>query len=101
MLIHLRDQLLALERIANLMHRRPLISAEEYDPLASLLPFPVSRYLRRPRQRGRLLAAVAAGTWRRMMWTAGFDRVEQKGTFGMKVKDEFTVPHVVIHGFKG
>src|SRR4051812_31942938 len=44
-LIHLRDQLLALERMAGLT--KPggmLISAEEYDRLASLVPFPVSRY---------------------------------------------------------
>ena len=39
-------------------------------------------------------------TWRRMVWSAGFDRVEQKGTFDMNVKDEFTVPHVVLHGLR-
>src|SRR4051794_13213274 len=97
-LIHLRDQLLALERIANLCTGQ-LILAEEYDKLASLLPFSASRYMAdsgpavvfwRPSRR----------TWRRMLWSAGFDRVEQKGTFDMKVKDEFTVPHVVLHGFK-
>jgi hypothetical protein len=39
-------------------------------------------------------------TWRKLVWSAGFERVEQKGTFDMKVKNEFTVPHVVLHGFK-
>jgi hypothetical protein len=32
------------------------------------------------------------------VWSAGFDRVEQLGTFDMKVKDEFTVPHVCCTG---
>ena len=43
-LIHLRDQLLALERMANLCTGQ-LILAEEYDKLASLLPFSASRYM--------------------------------------------------------
>ena len=42
----------------------------------------------------------ARRTWRKMLWSAGFDRVEQLGTFDMKVKDEFTVPHVVLHAIK-
>src|SRR3954451_24031704 len=43
-LIHLRDQLLALERMANLCSGQ-LILAEEYDKLASLRPFSASRYM--------------------------------------------------------
>src|SRR4051812_47716207 len=41
-LIHLRDQMLALERIANLC-RGTFISAEEYDRVGGLMPFPMSR----------------------------------------------------------
>ena len=97
-LIHLRDQLLALERMANLCSGR-LILAEEYDKLASLLPFSASRYMADSGQ-AVVFWRPSRRTWRRMLWSAGFDRVEQKGTFDMKVKDEFTVPHVVLHGFK-
>src|SRR5919106_586080 len=44
-LIHLRDQLLALERIAGLCRDGGFfISAEEYDRLSNLIPFPVARY---------------------------------------------------------
>jgi tRNA (mo5U34)-methyltransferase len=97
-LVHLRDQLLALERMANLCTGQ-LILAEEYDKRASMIPFSVSRYMT-DRAKAVVFWLPSKRTWRKMVWTAGFDRVEQKGTFGMKVKDDFTVPHVVIHGFK-
>jgi tRNA (mo5U34)-methyltransferase len=97
-LIHLRDQLLALERMANLCSGR-LILAEEYDKLASLLPFSASRYMADSGQ-AVVFWRPSRRAWRRLVWTAGFDRVEQKGTFDMKVKDEFSVPHVVLHAFK-
>lgn len=97
-LIHLRDQLLALERMANLCTGQ-LILAEEYDKLASLLPFSASRYMADSGQ-AVVFWRPSRRTWRKLVSTAGFDRVEQKGTFDMKVKDEFTVPHVVLHGFK-
>ena len=35
-----------------------------------------------------------------MLWTAGFDRVEQHGTFVMEATDGLKVPHVVHHAFK-
>jgi tRNA (mo5U34)-methyltransferase len=97
-LIHLRDQVLALERMANLCSGQ-LILAEEYAKLASLLPFSTARYMADSGQ-AVVYWRPSRRTWRRMVWTAGFERVEQKGTFDMKVKDEFTVPHVVLHGFK-
>jgi tRNA (mo5U34)-methyltransferase len=97
-LIHLRDQVLALERMANLCSGQ-LILAEEYDKLASLLPFSASRYMADSGQ-AVVFWRPSRRTWRKMVWTAGFDHVEQKGTFDMKVKDEFTVPHVVLHARK-
>jgi tRNA (mo5U34)-methyltransferase len=97
-LVHLRDQLLALERMANLCSNQ-LILAEEYDRRASLVPFSASRYMA-DRDQAVVFWLPSKRTWRKMAWTAGFDRVEQKGTFGMKVKDDFTVPHVVLHAFK-
>ena len=97
-LIHLRDQLLALERIANLCHGT-FISAEEYDRAASLIPFPVSRY-HADRDKAVVFWLPSIRTWARMLYTAGFDRVERKGKFGMKSTQGFTVPHVVHHAHK-
>ena len=42
-LIHLRDQFLALERIASVC-TGTFVSAEEYDRMAGLVPFPVARF---------------------------------------------------------
>ncbi|MEJ7894390.1 MAG: hypothetical protein WKF94_17305, partial [Solirubrobacteraceae bacterium] len=42
----------------------------------------------------------AKKTWRKLMWTAGFDDVKQTGTFTMVVgagEKQFKVPHVVHH----
>lgn len=97
-LLHLRDQLLALERIAELC-RSTFISAEEYDRLASLLPFPASRYLA-DRDKAVVYWLPGINTWKRMLWTAGFDRVERHDRFTVKATDGLKVPHVVHHAFK-
>jgi hypothetical protein len=94
-LIHLRDQLLALERIAALCDDL-FISAEEHDRLSGLVPFPVSRYLA-DRPKAVVFWLPSARTWRRMMWTAGFERIERVGRFSMRSRDGFSVPHVVHH----
>jgi tRNA (mo5U34)-methyltransferase len=94
-LIHLRDQLLALERIARLC-RGTFVSAEEYDPLSGLVPFPVSRY-RADRDAAVVFWQPSVRTWKRMMWTAGFDRVREHGRFKMRSREGFKVRHVVIH----
>lgn len=94
-LIHLRDQLLALERIANLC-AGTFISAEEYDRLSGLVPFPVSRY-RADREKAVVFWQPSARTWKRMMWTAGFDRVNERCRFTMKSRDGFSVRHIVFH----
>jgi len=94
-LLHLRDQLLALERIAALC-RGTFISAEEYDRASTLVPFPVSRY-RADRDRAVVYWLPAARTWRRMLRTAGFDHVEERGRFAMKANAGWSVRHVVHH----
>jgi tRNA (mo5U34)-methyltransferase len=99
-LIHLRDQLLALERIANLTAPGgTFISAEEYDPWVSLLPFCASRY-RADRDSAVVFWQPSIRTWKQMLWTAGFDRVEQQGRFKMRAEEGWTVRHVVLHGHK-
>jgi tRNA (mo5U34)-methyltransferase len=98
-LIHLRDQLLALERIAELC-AGTFICAEEYDRPASLLPFPVSRYLA-DRDRDVVFWRPSARTWKRMLWSAGFDEVRERHRFKLKPRDgSFSVPHIVIHASK-
>jgi SAM-dependent methyltransferase len=97
-LIHLRDQLLALERIANLC-TGTFISAEEYDRLASLVPFHVSRYLA-DRDKAVVYWLPGIRTWKRMLWTAGFDRIERYGKFKLTAREGWTVPHVVHHAHK-
>ena len=96
-LIHLRDQLLALERIADLTAPGGLfISAEEYEPITDLIPFPVARF------RGNRDAAVvfwvpSRRAWRQMLWYAGFDHVQQFKRFAMRSNEGYSVRHVVNH----
>ena len=97
-LIHVRDQLLALERIAGLCSDM-FISAEEYDRRAQLVPFPVSRYLA-DRDRAVVFWLPSARTWKRLLWTAGFDRVEEKDRFKLTATEGWKVPHVVHHAHK-
>jgi tRNA (mo5U34)-methyltransferase len=99
-LIHVRDQFLALERIAGLV--RPggmFISAEEYDPRLDLLPFPVSRY-RADREKAVVFWLPSRRCWRRMLWTVGFDHVAEHGRFKLTATEGWTVPHVVHHAKK-
>ena len=98
--IHLRDQLLALERIAGLCAPDGMfVSAEEYDAATSLLPFPVSRY-RADRDKDVVFWVPSLRTWKRMLWTAGFDRVERFSRFQMKAVAGWKVAHVVHHAYK-
>jgi len=99
-LIHLRDQLLAMERIANLT--KPggtFISTEEYEWKSDLVPFPMSRF------RGNRDAAVVfwipnRKAWRDMLWYAGFDQVDEYKRFTMKSSEGWSVRHVVNHARK-
>ena len=94
-LMHLRDPMLALERLAALCRGR-LIVAEEYSRRLAWLPFAAAEFRGhspwmtwwRPSPRG--LAA--------MIHTAGFESVETVGRFRMRFRAQRgAVPHVVIH----
>jgi tRNA (mo5U34)-methyltransferase len=98
-LIHLRDQFLALERIAGVC-RGTFIGAEEYDRRTNFLPIPVSRYLA-DRDAAVVFWLPNVRTWKAMLWSAGFDRVEEHKRFKMDSTEGYTVPHVVLHGHKG
>jgi hypothetical protein len=88
-----------LERIANLCSDL-FVSAEEYDRLSGFVPFPVSRY-RADDERAVVFWLPSVRTWRKLMWTAGFDRVETLGKFKMQSAQGFAVRHVVHHCRKG
>lgn len=94
-LLHLRDQLRALERIARLC-RGTFISAEEPGRFMDLLPFPAARY-HADRDSAVVFWLPGRRTWRRMMWTSGFDRVREHARFTMPSTRGFSVRHVVNH----
>ena len=99
-LLHLRDQLLALTRIADLT--KPggtFISAEAYEPRTDLVPFPLARF------RGNRDAAVVfwvpnRRAWRAMLWHSGFDEVTEHGRFTMVSEKGWKIRHVVHHARK-
>jgi tRNA (mo5U34)-methyltransferase len=93
--IHLRDQLLALERLASVCHGK-FIFADEYDKKAQLIPFPVSRY-HADREAAVVFWLPSAKTWRRMIWTAGFDDVQEHGRYTLVLQEKLKIPHTVIH----
>jgi tRNA (mo5U34)-methyltransferase len=94
-LVHLRDQLLALERIARLC-KGTFVSAEEPDLSVGWLPFPAVRY-RADRDAAVVFWLPSEKAWRRMMWTAGFDRVERHARFKVRSEHGFSVRHVIHH----
>ncbi len=93
--MHLRDQLLAFARLAALC-RGTLVSAEEYDRVSDLLPFPVARY-RADRPASVVFWLPNRRAWRRMLWSAGFDRVVEHDRFTLRSGRGFSVRHVVHH----
>jgi tRNA (mo5U34)-methyltransferase len=93
-IMHLRDQLLALERIAGLC-RDTFLSVEEYDRWASLLPWPATRYMA-DRDKAVLFWLPNVRAWRGMLSTAGFDSVQQRGRFTVRARAGWSVPHVAF-----
>ena len=94
-LIHLRDQLLALERIAGLCDGL-FVSVEEYSRAMDLLPFPASRY-RADREAAVVFWQPSRKTWRAMMWTAGFDRVTEHARFTLPATEGGWGVRQVVH----
>jgi tRNA (mo5U34)-methyltransferase len=99
-LIHLRDQLLALERIANLTKPGGLfISAEAYERVSDLIPLPIARF-RALREADVVFWSPSRKAWRQMLWYAGFDDVKEIERFDMKATQGWGVRHVVHHARK-
>lgn len=100
-LVHLRDQLLALERIAELLAPGgTFVSAEEYDRSADLLPFPAARF-RGNREQAVVFWLPSRRAWRQMLFHAGLDDVREHGRFTMRSTQGWGVRHVVHHARKG
>ena len=97
-LIHLRDQVLALERIAELAKDR-FVLVEGYDRWLGLLPFPAARY-RALREASVVFWEPNVRAWRDYMRTAGFETVEEKGRFKLRAREGWAVPHVILHATK-
>jgi 2-polyprenyl-3-methyl-5-hydroxy-6-metoxy-1,4-benzoquinol methylase len=97
-LIHLRDPILAMERIANLCHGT-FVSVEAYSPKLNLLPWPLAQY-QSHREASVVFWEPNVRTWRAMLSTAGFARVEERGRFRLKAREGWSVPHVVHHAHK-
>ncbi len=98
-LIHLRDPVLALERMAALCAGR-LILAEEYSRKLRLLPLDAVEF------RGESPWSVwwipNARAWLAMARCAGFDNVELHARFKMGFRDKpGGVPHLVVHATAG
>ena len=99
-IMHLRDQLLALQRMASVTRAGGmLISAEEYDTLTSLLPFPAARF-RPDRDSSVIFWQPGLRTWPRMLWTAGYARVERHARFSMRSSEGWSVRHAIHHAWK-
>jgi tRNA (mo5U34)-methyltransferase len=95
-LVHLRDPLLALERMAALCHGR-FVLAENYSRRLGLLPMPLAQFTGegewltwwRPSSRG----------WCAMARCAGFDEVRRGARLRLDIRDSAKgIPHVVVHG---
>lgn len=95
-LIHLRDPMLALERMAGLCSGR-LVLAEEYSARLARVPF-----LKLAEFRGETPWSTwwrpTPRTWRSMVRCAGFHDVREHGRFSLRFRAaRGGVPHVVVH----
>ena len=99
-ILHVRDQLLALERIANLVKPGGVfVTAEEYEPVTDLVPFPIARF-RGNRETAAVFWVPSRKAWKEMLWYAGFDRVEEHKRFTMHSTNGWKIRHVVHHAHK-
>jgi tRNA (mo5U34)-methyltransferase len=94
-LIHLRDPMLALERMAGLC-RGQLILADEYSRRLSVIPVAGAEFRGETPWSTWWRPSIRA--WLSMVRTAGFEDVRRLGRFNMRFRDQRgAVPHVVIH----
>jgi len=94
-LIHLRDPMLALERMAGLCRGR-FILADEYSRRLRILPVAGAEFRGETPWSTWWRPSIRA--WLSMVRTAGFEDVRRLGRYNMRFRDQRgAVPHVVIH----
>jgi len=94
-LIHVRDPMLALERLASLC-RGDLILTEEYSRRLELLPFGAAEF--RGETRWMTWWRPSSRTWLSMVRSAGFEDVRRHRRFNLRFRGvRKGVPHVVVH----
>jgi tRNA (mo5U34)-methyltransferase len=95
-LIHLRDPMLALERMANVCHGK-FIFADERSR-GPLIGFPRTGARFAGNTPWSTWWIPTARTWTDMIYCAGFEDVRRHGEFKLRFRDKRqNVPHVVIH----
>ena len=101
MLIHLKNQFLALERMRALLRPGGLfVTCEPYDRLLGLLRLAGARY-RAHREGAAVFWEPSARTWALMVEACGFSNVRRIGTFVMRSPRGYSVRHVVHHATVG
>jgi tRNA (mo5U34)-methyltransferase len=98
LLVHLRDAVLAIERIADLC-RDLFISVEAYDRWIGPLPLALARY-RALRDGAVVFWEPNIRAWRRMLESASFRSVEKHSRLKLRSREGWAVPHVVMHARK-
>ena len=94
-LIHLRDPMLALERMAGLCEGR-LILADEYSKRLNWLPFAAAEF--RGETPWSTWWAPSPSAWLAMVRVAGFEDVRKHGRFNLRFRAmRGGVPHFVVH----
>jgi len=97
MLIHLKNQFRALERMCCLL--RPggtFVSCEPYDRLTGLLPFAAARY-RAHNDGAAVFWEPSLRTWPLMLEASGFSAIRRVSRFTMRSTRGYSVRHVVHH----
>ena len=97
-LIHLRDQVLALTRLAELCGGS-LIAVEAYHRRLALLPFALAHF-RALRPGAPVFWEPNVRAWRRMIEAAGFAEVRAGARFTIRSREGWSVPHVVLRARK-
>jgi tRNA (mo5U34)-methyltransferase len=96
LLIHLRNQFGALDRIHSLLRDGGrFVSAEPYSRLAGLSPLPIAIY-RAHRPTAPVFWEPSARTWRMMLEACGFSEIQRVARFKMEASVPYHV-HTVVH----
>src|SRR3954447_19993265 len=100
LLIHLRNQFGAMDRInALLRDGGQFVSAEPYSRLAGLSPLPIAVY-RAHRPTAPVFWEPSSRTWRLMLEASGFDEIRRVSKFKMESTMPYHVRVVVHHAIR-